>query len=357
VTGSGVELWTMGAGYPSTAARIAAGAEAAGWDGIVFVDSQNLSSDSYVNLAVAAGATTKLRLGTGVTNPATRHPAVAAAAIASVHHASGGRAVIGIGRGDSALAHLGIAPAPVDELERYVRILRAYLLGETVTFEDLAPYHREGARPITALGLADSPTDSRLHWLDRGLSAVPVEVVATGPRMLAMAARHADRVLLAVGADLSRVSWAVEKVRAVNPEVPIAAFVNVVVHDDPDVAFRLGAGGLATFARFSVMDGKVRTPIDDSGREQLSRLHAAYDMNSHTRAQSSQAATLDPDFVKQFGIVGPAGACVERLAKLSELGIDRFTVIGPSIDADPVEARRAREAMVTEVLPAVRASL
>jgi 5,10-methylenetetrahydromethanopterin reductase len=109
-----------------------------------------------------------------------------------------------------------------------------------------------------------------------------------------------------------------------------------------------------TFARFSVMDGQVRTPIDETGRQQLRRIHAAYDMRLHTRARSSQAAALDPDFVDRFGIVGPVGHCVTRLLELAALGIDRFTVIGPSLDADPAEARKARAAMASEVLPALR---
>src|ERR1044071_915848 len=114
-----VEVWTMGIGLPGMAARQGERAEAAGFDGIAMVDSQNLAGDPYVALLAAARATSTLRLATGVTNPVTRHPAVTAAAIATVQGESGGRAVLGIGRGDSALAHLGHAPAPVPVFERY----------------------------------------------------------------------------------------------------------------------------------------------------------------------------------------------------------------------------------------------
>src|SRR4029077_11772816 len=74
-----LELWTTGIAHANHAPRAAARAEAAGWDGMVVVDSQNLSGDTFVALALAARETTKLRLGTGVTNPATRHPAACAA--------------------------------------------------------------------------------------------------------------------------------------------------------------------------------------------------------------------------------------------------------------------------------------
>lgn len=348
-----LEMWTTGIAHVDIAPRVAARAEAAGWDGMVVVDSQNLSGDPFVALALAARETSHLLLGTGVTNPVTRHPAAAAAAIASVHVASGGRASLGIGRGDSALAHLGLAPASVPDLQRYVRLLRAYLRGESVSFDDLRPYEHADARSVDALGLAATPGASSLHWLRKDLDPVPVEVVATGPKVLEMAAREGDRVLLAVGADPGRVRWAVDRVRDAGG-TKIGAFVNVVTHPDVALARRLGAGGLTTFARFSAMDGKVRTPIDDASKAVLQRVHGAYDMHHHTQATSPQAGFLTADFVDSFGIVGPADHCIDRLAQLVATGIDKLVIVGPSADVDRAEARRAREIFEHDVLPAVR---
>jgi 5,10-methylenetetrahydromethanopterin reductase len=349
------ELFTTGLSHPAVVERMAVAAEAAGWDGMLVVDSQNLAGDAFVGLALAARATTHLRLGTGVTNPATRHPAATAAGIASVHAASGGRAVLGIGRGDSALSHLGLAPVGVDELVRYVTLLRAYLRGDGIDFGDLAPYASTDARPVDVLGLARAAPESRLHWLDPSLPAVPVEIVATGPRMLEAAARSADRVLLAVGADVQRVEWAVRRVRGANPGVPVGAFVNVVVHDDLDEARRLAAGGIATFARFSIMDGTVRTPIDAASKRVLAGIHEVYDMTMHTRSGSAQAGRIDDAFADRFAIIGTAQHCIERLQAVIDIGIDRLVVVGPALDADRSAAKRARDVMVAEVLPAVRA--
>lgn len=347
-----LELWTSGLAHAAVAPRAAARAEAQGWDGLTVVDSQNLSGDPFVGLALAARETSALRLGTGVSNPSTRHPAAAAAAIASVHLASGGRAVFGVGRGDSALAHLGTAPAPVEVLERFVRATRAYLGRQAVPFADLEPF-QASAPSIDVLGLADRPVDSRLHWLPRDLPAVPVEVAATGPRVLAVAGRCADRTLLAVGADPGRVAWAAEQTRAAGA-TRTGAFVNVVAHPDVEVARALGAGGLTTFARFSAMDGKVRAPIDERSRRVLEEVHGAYDMHHHTRAGSPQSTRLTPEFVDAFGIVGPADHCTRRLTALVDLGIDKLIVTPPSIDADREEAIRAVRIFVDEVMPAVR---
>ena len=60
-----LELWTQTISSAQHAARFAERAEAAGWGGMAVGDSQNLAGDSYVALAIAAGATEHLGLGTG----------------------------------------------------------------------------------------------------------------------------------------------------------------------------------------------------------------------------------------------------------------------------------------------------
>ena len=119
-----MELWITGVASARGAARAAQEIEAAGWDGMLVVDSQNLSGDPYVSLALAATVTTRIGLGTGVTNSVTRHAAATATAITSVNRISNGRAVLGLGRGDSALAHLGRAPARLAQFERSLRTTR-----------------------------------------------------------------------------------------------------------------------------------------------------------------------------------------------------------------------------------------
>lgn len=334
----------MGAGVPGTAARQAERAEAAGFTGILMVDSQNLAGDPYIALALAAHATTKLKLGTGVTNPVTRHPAATAAAIATVQAESGGRAQLGIGRGDSALAYLGRAPAGIDAFESYLVQLQAYLRGDDVPFPADADLDR--------LNLADAPKSSRLAWIEMAGPKVPVSVAATGPRMIAIAAQHADRVTLAVGADPERVRWGVGLARA-NGASSVGAYVNVVAHDDIDTARALAEGGVASFARFSVMHGTPSGPVDDEQRDVLTNVHRAYDMTAHTRAKTPQAAALTPSFADRFAVLGPSAHCVDRLRELVEFGLDHLAIIGPSMGADRDEAAAAQRRFVAEVLPAL----
>jgi alkanesulfonate monooxygenase SsuD/methylene tetrahydromethanopterin reductase-like flavin-dependent oxidoreductase (luciferase family) len=71
--------------------RRASAAEEAGWDGLSVVDSQNVSGDAFVALALAATTTERLGLATAVGNSVTRAAAVNAAAALSVDSVSNGR--------------------------------------------------------------------------------------------------------------------------------------------------------------------------------------------------------------------------------------------------------------------------
>ena len=131
-----IEFWRAGGGESTATLEQARRVEAQGWDGQMFMDSQSLTGDPYVRMGVWAVGTERLKLSTGVTNPLTRHPAVTAASALTVHTVSGGRAVLGIGRGDSALAYLGYAPVKLAWFEKALVTLQALLSGEEVPFAD-----------------------------------------------------------------------------------------------------------------------------------------------------------------------------------------------------------------------------
>jgi 5,10-methylenetetrahydromethanopterin reductase len=349
-----VQIWTNGVGIPGAAARRAPEVEAAGFDGMTVVDSQNLSGDPYIALALAAKVTERLLLATGVTNPYTRHPAVTASSIATVQAESGGRAMLGIGRGDSALAHLGRSPVSVRVFEDYLQRVQGYLSGEEVPFE--------GGADLDRLRLANQPTASRIAWIRPGkYPKVPVDVAATGPRVIAAAARQADRISFAVGADPERIRWGLGVAReareraGLDPNgIAYGAYVNVIAHPDRESARHLGEGGISLFTRFSAMHGNVVGPTSDDDRRVFESVHDAYDMTSHSRTGSQQAAQLSDEFSSRFAVLGPADYCVERLQDLVDLGLDRLIIVGPSWGANPGEAREVEERFVNDVMPTLR---
>jgi 5,10-methylenetetrahydromethanopterin reductase len=344
--------------------------EAAGWDGMVFADSQNMTIDAFVAMALAARASTTLKIGTGVTNPYTRHPAVMAGLAATIQALSNGRVELGIGRGDSSLAHVGKAPSPPTALESYVKIVRDFLAGRDVSFEDLAGFNASAAPSgVQSLAMADTPEASRLLWLKDSQPAVPVEVVASGPKTIAIGGRHADIVTLNVGANPARIRWGIDTARQAraaaggDPEsLPIGVYLNVVAHPDKEVAYRLARGLIASFARFAVMQGKASGPTPEVEERVLSVLRNAYNMKEHGATGSDHGSVITAEFAESFGVVGTPEHCIGRIKSLMDAGISKFVFmpahppIPVHLDPDP-EMQVANECMINGVLPALRSAV
>ena len=123
-------------------------------------DSHVLWQESVPMLAVAARETSTIRLGHFVTNPATRDPTVLASAYATLHDLSDGRMAMGIGRGDSAVRYIGRQPMKVAEFERSCAMVREFMNGAEVEWND-----KHAPAQVGAAGAAAHPD------VDRGLRA------------------------------------------------------------------------------------------------------------------------------------------------------------------------------------------
>src|SRR3954468_20726819 len=164
-------------------------AEAAGFEYGWLFDSHVLWRDPYPLLTLMTGVTERMRLGTCVTNPATREPSVTASSLATLDELSDGRMDLGIGRGDSARRVLGKPPTTMATLEGAIRVIRALVAGETIAYEG---------------------TDLHFPWT-RGWD-LPVWVAGYGPMALAMTGRVADGVILQL-ADPDLIAWFVGQIR------------------------------------------------------------------------------------------------------------------------------------------------
>jgi 5,10-methylenetetrahydromethanopterin reductase len=241
----------------------------------------------------------------------------------------------------------------VPVFERYVERVQTYLRGDEVG---------PGDESLPAIGpslpLAQRPA-ARVGWL-AGSAKVPVDVVGTGPRVLGVAGRLADRVTVSVGADPARVAWALGVARdararaGLDPaRLSFGAYVNVVAHPDAGLAREVARPGAVSFARFSAMHGPVVGPAADADRRVLEGIAPAYDMTRHFRRQ---AADDVPDaFLHRFAVVGPPAACAERLAALVALGLDRLVIVGGSPDGDRATTAATGACFLEEVAPALRA--
>ena len=317
-------------------------------------DSQSLLCDPYVALAAAAASTTRLGLGIGVSNSITRHPAVTASAIASLQELSGGRAVLGLGRGNSSLAYLGSGPATLREFEIQARHIRQYLSGEGVdvaevgaAVDDTAAYQsiRTGVRP----------EKSRLEWLDSSLSPALLEVAATGPKVMRIGAEYGDRVSVSVGAAPEKLEWAAETIRSKTPKTRLmpglTAYVSLAVHEDESRALHLAAPEVAMHAHIMAFQRKLDCPLSDSERDVIARVAEVYDMTRHG-SHGPQTEALTPAFVRNNAVVGDIDTCVHKLRQIADLGFDRIVAMMPlRAGRDSPEVFRRVE---QDVLPQLR---
>jgi 5,10-methylenetetrahydromethanopterin reductase len=314
-------------------------AEADGWDGLALTDSQNLAGDVFSALTVAAHATANLLLATGASNPATRHPAVLASAIATIQAESGGRAWLGIARGDSALAYIGRKPMPLSDFEEALRQIQTYLNGGTVELNRFS---------------------SRLEWARRAnMPRVPMSVAATGPRVIQIAARVADAITFSVGADPARLQPAIALARETRgatglPPLRLGAYINSVAHPDVQVARQLVRGRMGVYARFSTMSRSVVDTLSEADRKVAQDLADSYDLSAHAASGARHESALDDEFVDRFGVVGPSELVAERLTNLVHLGLDHIVVVGHGRNTPPDIFAESSRRFGHEVLPVVR---
>ena len=88
----------QGVDPPADFAAMVREIESLGYDHLWVTDSSLHARNCYAYLTLAAVSSSRLRLGTAVTNPLTRHPAITAAAAATLDELSAGRRT-GAGRG------------------------------------------------------------------------------------------------------------------------------------------------------------------------------------------------------------------------------------------------------------------
>lgn len=360
-----LELWTnltaLDRGDPVAFVERSKMLEADGWDGATMPDSPFINPEVFATLAACAQVTSRLRLGTGVTNPATRHPAVVCAGMITLDALSHGRTVFGIGRGDSPLAAMGGSPVSLKAFEEALKMIHVYMRGEAVPLEVAATaLARNSEIGFGSFAIEHAPDGSVLKWVKPSHSRPPLEVFATGPKVIGIAARHADYITFALGADVARLTWAMgvakeELARAGRDPATVSFGAHIPTFPHPDVAVSraLGEGYIAAQARFAVMNKKPVGPMSDKQKASLERLASTYDMQNHGMTGSKQAQGMDTELVDNFGIVGPPENGIERLQQIRALGIDRLQLITSEMQsAQGLESYRAT---VETLLPALRA--
>ncbi len=298
-------------------ADAARAAEAAGFDDVWTLDSPLLAGrllDPYVALAACAGTTSRVRLGVAVTNPVTRHVVATAGAILSLDDCSDGRAVLGIGSGDSAMRTLGLHAADADgthaarreALRAAVATLRAIFGGQPVAF---------GGDPLRL------PTPRR---------PVPIYVAATGPRMLELAGEIGDGVIIQVGIYRPCLEEAIAAVRrgaarAGREPRAVELVCSTFTAIDADRARAIDHARPLAAWFYAVTPRLVQQAgLPVTRRQPLEPVYPDISHPlDHAHAMGEARRYVPDEAVEKFCLVGSPAECAERLRELAALGIQQ----------------------------------
>ena len=283
-------------------------AETLGFGGVWVADSQSVFRDAFMALTLFADRTKRMELATGVTNIITRHPAVLAHSFATLNEYSNGRAVLGIGVGDSAVHTIGEKPARLKRMEEVINVLRKLMAGEEVNFDG---------------------QDIKISWPP---CKVPVVIACSGPRSLQLAGRIADGVLFQVGADPDLVLYAKKNIgigarqagRDLS-EIKLYQRLAFAVSEDREQV-RTEARGYASVAAGTIYKAVPEDDIPADLRSDLQLMKEKYDYQQHGSMDSEHAGLITDRILDAVAITGTPDEVIPRLQGLTDLGIENFVL-------------------------------
>lgn len=318
--------------------ELVAYADRLGFEYLGIPDTPALQHDCYLKGALAALSSKRIKLGPWVTNPVTRHPVVTAGAAATLDDISGGRAYLGIGIGASAVWNLGLKEATHPELEDSVRLIRELYAKHEAVY---------GGKVV------------RLRWTKR---PVPIYVAASGPKMLRLAGRIGDGVIVAAGVLPEVVSdclgyieqGAKDSGRRL-ADLDVWWSVMGSLHEDRDKALDAIKAHLATFANSAFRFTTAGKHLPPELEPAIRRLMAEYRPEEHVHegpdrkhASLADETGLTPYIARRAAIVGTPEDAVEQIKKAHRAGAEQLFIA-----LRVPEKRRILQLWEQRVLPAL----
>lgn len=310
MTRYGVTL--QGAYEPAEWVELVKWIEQLGFDDLWITDSSTHAGDCYVYATLALAATSRICVGTAVTNPLTRHPAITANAFRSLVQLAEERVVCGIGVGDRPLFELGLPMARLATLRDAIDVLRRLWRGEEVEAE-VGPWR------LAATHLCSAVPEP------------PVHVSASRPRALELTGEVADGLILLAGLFPEGLTFAREHVaagraRSARPSFRETLFLYGAISDDEEQALDAARTIAAWFPRTAPDYARLAGMSDDL----IERVNAAYTGGEFQHAR--EAARLIPDeLVRRIAFCGTPAQAQAKLDWLREAGVGGASVfpLGP----------------------------
>jgi 5,10-methylenetetrahydromethanopterin reductase len=279
----------------------AVAAERLAFDSVWIGDTQLLTPDLYSAMALCANATSRITIGSGVTNTVTRDLTVTAGGALALSEFSGGRCLLGVGVGGSAVSTVGLTADGAGEFRRKLALIRALVAGETVTLNG-----------VEARGKIRAPR-------------VPVYVASSSPRVLAIAGELADGIILNVGVAPDAVREALEHVHqgarrtGRDPKsLDVAVIAGSAIDRDAakavDEARPWAAIALTRVGAWMAAGG-------DNARTLGATIRARYRWDEHIRAGAAHARAISDDTARQFVLAGTGAEVAQTVRRLDQCGV------------------------------------
>jgi probable F420-dependent oxidoreductase len=307
---------------PTRWAQAARLAEDNGFAYVWMWDSHVLWQEVYPIFTLMALATSTVKLGPCVTNPATRDPTVTASVLATLNDIAGGRMVMGIGRGDSARRVIGQAPVTVERLGWATRVIKDLAEGREVD------YHG---------------TKTQLKWASHRLETW---IAGYGPKALRLAGELGDGVILQL-ADPHVIRWLLRFVREGAEragrrfeDIKVMAAAPAYLSSDLPYA-REQVRWFPALVSNHVVDLVNRYPPEELPEELTAYVRARdhYDYAEHGRVGAEHASFVSDEVVDRFCVIGTAEDARRRLTELQAAGVHQFNIY--SMVGDPEGVIRA----------------
>lgn len=305
----------------------------------IWMPDERFYRECYTQLAVIAQNTTHVKLGTAVTDPYSRHPAMTATALASIDEISEGRMTLGYGAGVSGFAEMGIKrEKPARALREAVNVIRPLIQGERVTVDgDIIKV--KGAK------LDFTPIRSN----------IPIHIAGAAPLVLKTAGRVADGVILGDYASPDVVQWGLQQVEGGANEsgkslddLQKTVWLQTFIHPDGKVA-RDNARWMVAFVLWG-----TKAFHDKLGIELPSELKGNLNFDYHLSPEAAgEVGKLVPDeLVNKFALAGTPDEISEQINKLRSVGIQQVAI--HPWDVADVSSENAIDLFAKEVIPNFR---
>jgi 5,10-methylenetetrahydromethanopterin reductase len=322
-------------------------AEELGFSSFWVYDTPMVNGDPFVSLGLCAKATSRIKLGLGVTSPALRSAPAAAAGVASLNALAPGRIICGIGTGNTARRTLGMLPTTMAELERFTAQMQDLCAGRSTEYHE-----GERARDVRFLHVGPYVNAD---------DAVEFVVAAFGLKAAAIAGRRGTGVI-SFGL-LDPAAWEgfnqARREAAEQAGQPLDAdsYVMTSVHvlgegeDRYGDASRDAMGHIAmALLTFAADNPSFAGALTDEENEAVQRLldrrgTTATATDRHNVLYRGYLGRIDPadrdlvvpSLVDKLGLVGTRDELASRIGAMEQAGLDEI-VIQPVVDPE-VEMR------------------